>query len=312
MMTHQGGGADRIAEVRQRIKTKSFLSIALVVTLGLALIVGASITPAHAVALAIDGAGAKFQGACTPFCTASLTTGTTNDLIILFFTAVPTPTTNPPTVTDASALSWNFRAFVANTGGVLYEYYAISAAVLTADTITVTANLPGTTGTIYAFAISGANTATPFDPHGGIPATVSASSSPFNLAITTSNANDMIIGAIQGSSTAFAVAAPNTVVSTFNYATAAISAVEYDIVGSTGTYTVSFTSGGPAASELIADAVCASGSVGCSAGGPPPSVPEFPFQLAMPVILIGAMALFFIVRFARPSSGKRYGAPAPL
>jgi hypothetical protein len=280
---------------------KGYMTIAMVVALGFALIFGTSIPQVHASSLAIDGT-AKYQGACATTCTVALTTGTTNDVIYLIFTSVVTPTTNPPTVTDAASLSWSLRTSVANTGGIMYSYWAISAAALTADTITVTATEAGTTATIYAFGISGANTASPFDPHSGIPATVGAASTPFNLAITTSNANDMIIGAIQGSSTAFAVAAPNTAVDAFNFATAAISAVEDDIVSSTGTYTVSFTSGGPAASELIADAVQASGA----------SVPEFPFQLAMPVILIGAMALYFIARFAQPSIGKSTGPPASV
>jgi hypothetical protein len=104
----------------------------------------------------------------------------------------------------------------------------------------------------------------------------------------------MIIGAIQGSSTQFAVAAPNTEVDAQCYGTAAISCVEYDIVSSTGSYTVSFTSGGPAASEIIADAIQASGA----------SVPEFPFQLAMPVVLIAAMAIYFVARIAKPSIGR--------
>jgi hypothetical protein len=103
----------------------------------------------------------------------------------------------------------------------------------------------------------------------------------------------MIIGAIQGSSTQFAVAAPNTEVDAQCYGTAAISCVEYDIVSSTGSYTVSFTSGGPAASEIIADAIQASASV-----------PEFPFQLAMPVVLIAAMAIYFVARIAKPSIGR--------
>jgi hypothetical protein len=293
------------------MSTKHVLGTALIATLALAMMFG-SYAPSVRAATAIDGT-AKYQGACTPFCTAVLTTGSTNDVIILYFTSVPTPTTNPPTVSDASVLSWGLRTSVANTGGILYEYYAVSAAALVADTITVTANLAGVTGTIYAFGISGANTATPFDPHAGIPATITQGApSPFNLAITTSNANDMIIGAIQGSSTVFAVAAPNLAIDAQNYATAAISATEYDIVGSSGSYTVSFTSGGPAASELIADAVCAFGSVGCVAGGGGGPVPEFPFQFAMPVVLIGAIAVYFLFRFARPSIGRRIGSPAPM
>ncbi len=182
----------------------------------------------------------------------------------------------------------------------MYEYWAVSAAALTADTITVPAGIAGTTATIYAFAISGANTASPFDPHGGIPATVTQGApSPFNLAITTSNANDVIIGAVQGASTAWSVNSPNSQVGgvgagAFNYATAAISAVSYDIVSSTGTYTVSFASGGPAASEVIADAVQAAGG---------PSVPEFPTGLL--VLAVPVFAIYLFMRGKGVSLGAR-------
>ena len=277
------------------IGAKHILGLALMATLALATMFGGYIPAAHA-ATAIDGT-ADFQGACTPFCTATLTTTSTNDVIIVFFTSVPTPAGTPP-ISDASSLSWLLRTSVSNTGGILYEYYATSAAALTADAIKLSASIAGVTGTIYAFGISGANVAGPFDPHGGIPATVSASASPFNLAITTSDANDMIIGAIQGSSTAFAVAAPNTEVDAQCFATAAISCVEYDIVGAAGTYTVSFTSGGPAASEIIADAVCAAGGAGCTGGGSPPptSIPEIPFQLALPIVFAAAIGIYALAR----------------
>ena len=275
---------------------KRVLGTALMAILALAFLFGASIPAAHAASLALDGT-AEFQGACTVTCSTALTTGTTNDVIIVYFTSVTTPTTNPPVITDAHALSWSLRTDVANTGGILYEYYAVSAATLTADTITATANDGGTSGTIYAFAISGANTATPFDPHSGIPATtIQGAPSPFNLAITTSNANDMIIGAIQGSSTQFAVAAPNTEVDAQCYGTAPISCVEYDIVSSTGSYTVSFTSGGPAASEIIADAVQASGGGG-------PSVPEFPTGLL--VLAVPVLAIYLFMRGKGVSLGTR-------
>ena len=261
-------------------------------TLALAFLFGASFPAAHATSLAIDGT-ADYQGACTPFCTATLTTTSTNDVIIVFFTSVPTPAGTPP-VTDADSLSWSLRTSVSNTGGILYEYWATSAAALTADAIKVSAGIAGTTGTIYAFGVSGANTASPFDPHGGIPATVMGTSTPFTLAITTTNANDMIIGAIQGSSTQFAVAAPNTEVDAQCFGTAAISCVSYDIVSSAGSYSSSFTSAGPAASEQITDALTA---------GAGPSVPEFPTGLL--VLAVPVLAIYLFMRGKGVSLGAR-------
>src|SRR5579863_1679291 len=99
MVTHRSGESGRTTEIRQRIRMKGYMTIAMVVALGFALIFGTTIPQVHASSLAIDGT-AKYQGACATTCTVALTTGTTNDVIYLIFTSVVTPTTNPPTVTD--------------------------------------------------------------------------------------------------------------------------------------------------------------------------------------------------------------------
>ena len=275
---------------------KRVLGLALMATLAMAFLFGASIPPAHA-ALGLDGSAA-LKGACTPSCATTLTTTSPNDVIYLIFTTGSTPSTNPPSITDTAGLTWGLRTQVSNSGGTYwtYSWYAISSAVLTADTITVSATVTLTTNTIFAFGISGANTVTPFDPHAGIPATaISGGPSPFTLAITTSNANDMIIGAIQGSATALSVNAPNLAIDSQNFATAPISTDSYEVVSSTGTYTVSFSTGGVAADELIADAVQASG-----AG---PSVPEFPVGIL--VLAVPVLAIYLFMRGRGVSLGAR-------
>ena len=270
------------------------MGIALMATLALAMMFGASVPAAHAVSLAIDGT-ADFQGACTVSCATILSTSTANDVIYLIFNSVTTPTTNPPTVSDTAGLTWAHRATASNTGGIEYTYYAIAASTLSSDTITVLANDAGTSGTIFVFGISGANTVTPFDPHAGIPATAtSGGPSPFTLAITTSNANDMIIGAIQGSATALSVNAPNLAIDSQNFATAPISTDSYEVVSTTGTYTVSFSTGGVAADELIADAVQASGG---------PSVPEFPVGLL--VLAVPVLGIYLFMRGRGVGLGAR-------
>ncbi len=275
--------------------TKRVLGLAMMATLALAMVFGASIPAAHASSLAIDGT-ADFQGACTSTCATALTTSTAGDVIYLIFNSVTTPTTNPPTVTDTSGLTWGLRATASNTGGIEYTYYAIAAGTLSADTITVHALDSGTSGTIYVFGISGANTVTPFDPHAGIPATaMSGGPSPFTASITTSNANDMIIGAAQGSATALSVVAPNLAIDSQNFATAPISADSYEVVSSTGTYTVSFATGGVAAEEVIADAV--------QAAGAGPSVPEFPTGLLL--LAVPVLAIYLFMRGRGVSLGAR-------
>ncbi len=74
----------------------------------------------------------------------------------------------------------------------LEEWYAVASSVLSSAPITATLSSPDSAATwIAAFAISGTNTATPFDPNPSLPAT-SAGASP-NTTMSTSNANDTLL-----------------------------------------------------------------------------------------------------------------------
>src|SRR4029077_20110557 len=99
--------------------------------------------------------------------------------------------TTVSSVSDTAGLVWHQRA-VAGTGSqTIYEYYAIAANAVAADTITV--NFTGTASYVdlNAFGISGANTSSPFDSNLSLPATPADSLG----TVTTSNANDFIFAA---------------------------------------------------------------------------------------------------------------------
>jgi len=129
-----------------------------------------------------------------------------NDLIIVFGSANGNLASG---VTDdrgtGNHLNWAQRGTVDQSS---HQRISEWSAVFTAGgtiTITMTFTADATNGfSVVAFAISGANTATPFDTHSGLP--YSAYSSNTNTApsvtgVLTTNANDMIIG-LAGSRTA--------------------------------------------------------------------------------------------------------------
>jgi len=74
----------------------------------------------------------------------------------------------------------------------LEEWYAVAPSALSSASITATLSAPDTAATwIAVFGVSGANTASPFDPNPSLPAT-SAGVSPSTTA-STSNANDLLL-----------------------------------------------------------------------------------------------------------------------
>jgi flagellin-like protein len=134
----------------------------------------------------------------------TLTNCKANDVIIVFGSANGNL---PSGVTDnlGTHLTWALRDSVDQSGHQrISEYSAVFGAGGTI-TITMTFTADTTNGfSVVAFAISGANTATPFDTHAGLP--YSAYSSTTNTApsvggVLTTNANDLIIG-LAGSRTA--------------------------------------------------------------------------------------------------------------
>ena len=74
----------------------------------------------------------------------------------------------------------------------LEEWYAVAPSALSSASITATLSAPDTAATwIAVFGVSGANTASPFDPNPSLPAT-SAGASP-SITMSTSNSNDLLL-----------------------------------------------------------------------------------------------------------------------
>lgn len=159
----------------------------------------------------LDGKGFTTQGTPTTTITAALTTGDADDVIIAIVTGQnsATGTYETPSASDSAGLSWSARSTlqeVSSVGGYSYYgqiFYAVSPTALSGDTIEITWNAaPTHYATLQVFAVSGANTASPFDTHSGLPAFESGS----YTSVSTSNADDFVYGAelcdVTGSPTA--------------------------------------------------------------------------------------------------------------
>ena len=128
-----------------------------------------------------------FGGVSAGTISGSLTTGNAGDVIVLFIETDGGPVT---AVSDTAGLTWSRRKNVLyNSVQQLDEWYAVAPKVLNGDVITVSQ-----TSSEYlaacAVAVSGANTTDPFDDNPSVPAAASGG----NIAISTSNANDFIVG----------------------------------------------------------------------------------------------------------------------
>ncbi len=155
---------------------------------------------------AIGCFGAATQSApCTSGTTsgsATLTTVHSNDVIIVL--ASNENQGGPLRTIAASGVTAAGLSFLRRSGGSLSAtpysdaevWYAIASSPLSSLAITVT--LSGATDdcSIIAFGISGANTASPWDPNVSVPAgaTGSTASIPTASGVSTTDANDMILG----------------------------------------------------------------------------------------------------------------------
>jgi len=159
--------------------------------------VAPSIQKAHAFT-ALDGHAFVHTTGLTA--TITFSTAQTNDVVVAIIYsehAVGGIYATVLTVTDTSSLTWTKRGGGQSTLlGVdrnMETWYAISAATQTNDVITVTYTAVSTYSNIEVLSVSGANTATPFDSNGGLPA-ISSTNAP--ASVSTSNANDFIFGMI--------------------------------------------------------------------------------------------------------------------
>jgi hypothetical protein len=144
--------------------------------------------------LALDGT-AFYQGPEIPIANGngddSVTLSTTqpNDVVVMLVTVDGAVNANDgDDQWDADHLAWHF---VAQSGGPLhqiYEYYAIAPHALSNDVVGVNVDGLGSHVTETVFAISGANTSSPFDTNQSVPATPMQSTG----TVSTDNANDIV------------------------------------------------------------------------------------------------------------------------
>ena len=103
-----------------------------------------------------------------------------------------TTTVMPPT--DTASLSWTLRASQSGPANVqIFYYFAIALTPLSADSVTFALSSNKVATICQDFAISGADTDHPFDPHSGVPNTNSGDSTINSVTYDTSNPNDFLI-----------------------------------------------------------------------------------------------------------------------
>lgn len=134
--------------------------------------------------LALDGNGfATRPFAASGSLGVALTTTNPNDVIVL---EVVQNGAGVKSVSDSAGLTWTLRGIAGAGSQTISEYYAIAPSALSADNITVAFNGATSYVDLNAFAVSGANTAAPFDMTS--PAAIASGPG----AVTTSNSNDFV------------------------------------------------------------------------------------------------------------------------
>jgi hypothetical protein len=192
--------------------------------------------------------------------TVTLTTLAAKDVIIVMFGS-DNPDYTVSSVTDNQGLSYTHRSAslpAINTGQELVdEYWAVSSSAIASDTITV--HVSGSGGNpnfvVVAFAISGANTNSPFDVNAGLPYIATGSNSvPSVAGISTSYANDIIIG-LEGH-TGGTLETPGSGYLLITSANDEVGSAEFKTLSATlSSATVSFGTSVTAKWAIIADAI---------------------------------------------------------
>lgn len=147
-----------------------------------------------AATLALDGTPAKNSGSGTTLAGLSLTTTGTSDVVVIDIRAFTIAVT--ASVSSAN-LTWNVvpgtttSGINDGSGHFQWQFYATKTSALTSEAITVTFSGLTTVNAAIVWAVSGANTSSPFDGNAGTTITSTAPS------ITTTNANDWVSGALQ-------------------------------------------------------------------------------------------------------------------
>ncbi len=245
-------------------------------------VLGNNVRSVSATGLAVDGAVSN-ECSALGSCSVTLTTGSPNEVIIVFGNNGGGIGTDPfGTLTDIqSKLSFTSRTSHVVGDDNVEEWYAIASSALSSDIITLTA---GTTNhllfALNVWGIIGANTVTPFDPSAPATPNVGGGGSANVPGDSTSNANDMLLGLVGQSGTAtWTAGSPFTLLDSPNTHSGA---AEFEIVSSTQSgLTVSITPSPSLTWDMIVDAVQAA---------PLTPIPEYPLSISI-------LALFMIVGY---------------
>jgi hypothetical protein len=134
--------------------------------------------------------------------TITLTTVNSPDVVVIFVMTDSFGTLATVSgINDGASLTWQRRGVAEYDFGFVREYlqleewFAIANSGLSNDTITVNLSSTALSTFAVAFGVSGANTASPFDPHAGLPAIGVNGSG--GAVVSTTNPNSMIIGAFE-------------------------------------------------------------------------------------------------------------------
>lgn len=159
--------------------------------------------------LSLDGSATGTWSSGSSF-TVTLTTGKTNDVVVLWVVTYSSGTSiTVSSVSDSLAgVTWQSSArksYIACTGTqetTQTEWYGVAAAALTSDVVTLHLSGTPTAASGEEFAVSGANIGSPFDPNSAVPATATACSAtaaaPTVSGVSTTNVNDFVFALFGG------------------------------------------------------------------------------------------------------------------
>ena len=157
--------------------------------------------------------------------------------------------------------SWFRRASVLNgQGGRMEEWYSMTTRTVSNPSIYITETLSKITVAVQEFAIAGYDPNTPFDSNPGVPANITGVSNVMAAAISTNDAQDMLLGFAYGGSGAISAEAGFSGtclnVSPCVFMGIGADASEYEIVTMTQSHSiVAMTQAGALSWGFIADAV---------------------------------------------------------
>lgn len=179
--------------------------------------------------LAIDGSWACGNG-IADYCKVVATTSHSSDIIIVAEATQSGHVASVPT--DTAGLGWiSLKDY--STGQIdLHLYYAKATGALSSDTITCNFN-PNARSSCVALGISGASLTTVFDSNSVLPCSAKGTSTSSSCSISTSNADDVIVGfVVAGCDVPMTAGSGFTIIHTETFCGPSVGA-EYKIVSST-------------------------------------------------------------------------------